>query len=119
MLPAEEDGLYRVSDGMRTAFAASGDLNPLEMADLRSTDQPMRALAESSGGGIYRLSDGGLPQIRRVRAGRDTAGSSWLGLKSNEDHIVTGVDQVPLLPAILLLLLGLGFTVTAWWREGR
>ena len=52
-------------------------------------------------------------------AGRDTAGSGWLGLKANEDHIVTGVDQVPLLPAILLLLLGLGFTITAWWREGR
>src|SRR5262245_7066193 len=118
-LPAEEDGLYRVTDGTRTAFAASGDLNPLEMTDLRSTEQPMQALAEASGGGIYRLSDGGLPQIRRVRAGRDTAGSGWLGLKANEDHIVTGVDQVPLLPAILLLLLGLGFTITAWWREGR
>jgi len=119
VLPAEEDGLYRVSDGKRTAFAASGDLNPLELADLRSTELPMRALADSSGGGIFRLSDGGLPQIRRVRAGRDTAGSGWLGLKSNEDHIVTGVDQVPLLPAIILLLLGLGLTVTAWWREGR
>ncbi|HEY7689488.1 MAG TPA: hypothetical protein VH835_12390 [Dongiaceae bacterium] len=119
VLPAEEDGLYRVSDSTRIAFAASGDLNPLEMADLRSTEQLMRPLAESSGGGIYRLSDGGLPQIRRVRAGRDTAGSGWLGLKANEDHIVTGVDQVPLLPAIILLLLGLGFTLTAWWREGR
>jgi hypothetical protein len=118
-LVAEEDGLYRVTDGTRTAFAASGDLNPVEMADLRSTDMPMRPLAQASGGGIFRLAEGGLPQIRRVRSDRDTAGSGWLGLKANEDHIVTGVDQVPLLPAILLLLLGLGMTVTAWWREGR
>jgi hypothetical protein len=118
-IAAEEDGLYRVTDGTRTAFAASGDLNPLELADLRSTDTAVSPLAEASGGGIFRLADGGLPQIRRVRADRDTAGSGWLGLKANEDHIVTGVDQVPLLPAILLLLLGLGMTVTAWWREGR
>ncbi len=118
-IPAEEDGLYRVTDGTRTAFAASGDLNPVEMADLRSTETVMEPLAEASGGGIYRLAEGGLPQIRRVRADRDTAGSSWLGLKANEDHIVTGVDQLPLLPAILLLMLGLGMTVTAWWREGR
>jgi hypothetical protein len=89
------------------------------MADLRSTETVMEPLAEASGGGIYRLAEGGLPQIRRVRADRDTAGSSWLGLKANEDHIVTGVDQLPLLPAILLLMLGLGMTVTAWWREGR
>ena len=118
-IPAEEDGLYRVTDGTRTAFAASGDLNPVEMADLRSSETAMEPLAEASGGGIYRLAEGGLPQIRRVRADRDTAGSSWLGLKANEDHIVTGVDQLPLLPAILLLMLGLGMTVTAWWREGR
>jgi len=91
----------------------------VEIADLRSTEAPMAPLAEASGGGIFRLADGGLPQIRRVRGNRDTAGSAWLGLKANEDHIVTGVDQVPLLPAILLLLLGLGMTVTAWWREGR
>jgi len=118
-IAAEEDGLYRVTDGTRTAFAASGDLNPVEMADLRSTETVMEPLAQASGGGIFRLAEGGLPQIRRVRADRDTAGSSWLGLKANEDHIVTGVDQLPLLPAILLLLLGLGMTVTAWWREGR
>ena len=118
-IAAEEDGLYRVSDGTRTAFAASGDLNPVEMADLRSTETVLEPLAQASGGGIFRLAESGLPQIRRVRADRDTAGSSWLGLKANEDHIVTGVDQVPLLPAILLLLLGLGMTVTAWWREGR
>jgi hypothetical protein len=118
VLPAEEDGLYRVGDGSRIAFAASGELNPLELADLRSTDAAMRPLAEVSGGGVFRLAEG-LPQIRRVRADRDTAGASWLGLKANEDHVVTGVDQVPLLPAILLLLLGLGLTATAWWREGR
>ncbi|MFM9844039.1 MAG: hypothetical protein ACKVOI_13825 [Dongiaceae bacterium] len=118
-IPAEEDGLYRVSDGTRTAFAASGDLNPVEMADLRSTETVLEPLAEASDGGIFRLAEGGLPQIRRVRADRDTAGSGWLGLKANEDHIVTGVDQLPLLPAILLLLLGLGMTVAAWWRESR
>ncbi|MCI0430483.1 MAG: hypothetical protein L0210_08090, partial [Rhodospirillales bacterium] len=38
-MPADEIGLYRVDDDPLTAFAASGALNPLELADVRSTPE--------------------------------------------------------------------------------
>jgi hypothetical protein len=116
---AEENGLYKVSDGERTAFAAAGALNSREYADLRSTDALAKPLVEASGGGIIRIADGALPQVRRVRPGRDAAGSNWIGLRSNEDYVVTGVDATPLLPVWLLLILLLGTALLGWRREGR
>ena len=59
------------------------------------------------------------PDIRLVRPGRDTAGRGWIGLRHNADYVVTGVERLPLLPAALVLLLGLGAAMLAWWREGR
>jgi hypothetical protein len=79
----------------------------------------MQPIVDASHGEIVRLADSGVPEIRKVRAGRDTAGRGWIGLRSNEDYVVTGVDQVPLLPPLLVMLLGLGAVLAAWYREGR
>jgi hypothetical protein len=118
-VPALESGLYRVSDGTRLAFAASGELNPLELADLRSTADLIKPIADGTGGGIRRLSDGGVPDIRQVRVGRDTSGRGWIGLRANNDYVVTGVDQISLLPAFAVLLLIMAGAMLAWHREGR
>jgi hypothetical protein len=118
-MAAPESGLYRVSDGAHRAFAASGDLNPIELTDLRSTGDRLRPIVEATDGGIARLASDGLPDIRRVKPGRDAAGRGWIGLRANEDYVVAGVDQAPLLPAMVILLLGLGATMLAWRREGR
>ncbi|HET6224511.1 MAG TPA: hypothetical protein VFE11_20210, partial [Dongiaceae bacterium] len=90
-VPAPEGGLYRVSDGTHRAFAASGDLNPLEMGDLHSTAEKLEPIIDATKGGAYRLATDGLPDVRKVRAGRDTAGRGWIGLRSNEDYVVAGV----------------------------
>jgi hypothetical protein len=72
---------------------------------------------------VYWLVDGraeaGLPELRRVRPDRRAAGDTWLGLRANGDYRVTGVQQVPLLPALLMLILALGGLLLAWHREGR
>ena len=117
-LPVSQMGLYRVSDGTRTALAAAGPLNPIEFADVRATPDKLQPTVGASGGGIFWIADG-VPDVRRVAAGRATAGHGWLGLKENEDYVVAGFSETPLLPGIAALLLAVGTLIAAWRREGR
>jgi hypothetical protein len=118
-LAATETGLYRLSDGDHLAFAASGPLNPLEIADLRSTAEKMQPLLDASGGKAFRIANGYMPEIRKVEAGRAVGGSNWIGLLGSQDYVVTGISQMSLMPALGGLLLGLGALLLAWRREGR
>jgi hypothetical protein len=115
---AEETGIYRVSDGELVAVAAVGRVNPPELADLRTTSAPLDALVAASGGGVEWLVDG-MPGLRRVRPGHNSAGSGWVGLRANGQYTVDRVADMPILPAGLALLLALGGLVWAWRREGR
>jgi hypothetical protein len=117
-LAVSEPGLYRLSSGSLNAVAAVGELNPKEYADLRTTEAVLKPVAEATGGGLAWLADGE-PSLRRVKPGRDAAGRGWLGLVANNDYLVTGVEQVPLMPAILVLALALGVLMFAWRREGH
>lgn len=119
MLPAPTPGVWQVNDGRRTAFAAAGAANPPEIADLRATVARLRALARKTGGSVRFLGEAGLPALRTVEPGRAAAGGSWIGLRRNHDHIVTGVAALPLLPPWLALPLLGGVAVLAWRREGR
>jgi hypothetical protein len=112
-------GLYRVSDGSHTALAAAGPLNPVEFADVRTTDEKLGPLAKASGGGVFWAGDGQIPEIRRVSPGRAAAGHSWLGVRENGDYVVTGFSETPLLPAVAALLLAIALLLAAWRREGR
>ncbi|MEJ0028248.1 MAG: hypothetical protein WDN01_19660 [Rhizomicrobium sp.] len=115
---ADELGLYRLTDGTLTAVAAAGPLNPKEVADMRATQAILSPIADASGGSVHWLSDG-VPDVRRVGAGGNAAGSNWIGLRANGAYRVTSVEQQPLLPAWLALLLLLGTLLIAWRVEGR
>jgi hypothetical protein len=117
-LTVSQMGLYRVSDGLRTALAAAGPLNPIEFADVRATPDKLAPIVSASGGGVFWIADG-IPQIRRVAAGRVTAGNGWLGLRENDDYTVAGFTETPLLPGIAALFLAIGALIAAWRREGR
>jgi hypothetical protein len=117
-LAVSQIGLYRVSDGTRTALAAAGPLNPIEFADVRATPEKLAPLVEASGGGVFWIADG-VPEIRRVASGRATAGHGWLGLRENADYVVAGFSETPLMPGIAALLLAIGTLIAAWRREGR
>ena len=118
VLPIDEPGLYRISDGVRTVLAAAGALNPLEFKDLRATATVLTPLAEATGGGVHWIVDG-VPEVRRVQRGRDTAGSGWIGFRQNHAFVVSGVSQVSLLPGLLLVAVLLAMLMGAWWRESR
>ena len=49
----------------------------------------------------------------------DRAGNGWFGLVRNQDFVVTGIDQAPLLPPWVALLIATSLLLAAWRREGR
>jgi hypothetical protein len=115
---ADELGLYRLTDGTLTTVAAAGPLNPKEVADMRATERVLAPIAAVSGGSVHWLADG-IPYVRRVGASGNAAGSNWMGLRANGTYRVTSIEQQPLLPAWLALLLLLGTLLLAWQIEGR
>ena len=118
-LAVSQMGLYRIGDGSRTALAAAGPLNPVEYADVRTTSEKLGPTAQASGGGVFWVGEGAMPELRRVSSGRAAAGHGWLGLRRNGDYIVTGFSEMPLFPAVAALLLAIGLLIAAWRREGR
>ena len=86
--------------------------------DLASAE-PMAPLVSATGGGVQVYQESGWPTLRRVSATSERSGRGWFGLKQNQDYVVTGIDQSPLVPAWVALLLSLGAVLLAWKREGR
>ncbi len=120
---ADEVGLHRLDDGTLSAVAAVGNANTRELQDVRTTEAVLTPIADTTGGGIFWVAnDTGaidLPRVRMTATGRRMAGSSWLGLKSNDAYVVKSLRSVPLFSTLLGLaavLFLLGFT---WFREGR
>ena len=124
-VPVAGDGLLRLrtqtADGRTLyALAARGEARPPERDAVRTDPEPTRALAEASGGGRAVLGPQvRLPSLRRVAAGRRSAGEDWLGLPRRDASRVTSIAASPLLPRWAWLLLTLGGVVAAWWAEGR
>ena len=119
VIDVDKPGLYRFDDGTLRTVAAVGNPDPLEFSDVRATDLKLKPLVEASGGTSMWLADNADPDIRSVRPGRAAGGSDWIGLRRNEGYTVAGINQLPLLPGILVALAFLMAIGSAWWREGR
>ena len=115
--PAAEPGVYQVSDGARITYVAATVGNPREIADLRATATVLQPAARASGGSTHFIA-GGLPDLRRTEPERVASGASWVGLPRRNDHVVTGLDAMPLLPSWAALPLLLALVVVAWRQEG-
>jgi len=119
VIDVDKPGLYRFDDGTLRTVAAVGNPDPLEFSDVRATEAKLKPLVEASGGGLMWLQDNPDPELRSVRPGRAAGGSDWIGLRRNEGYTVAGINQLPLLPGILVALAFLMAIGSAWWREGR
>lgn len=119
VVEAAEAGLYEVTDGELSTFAAVRPIGSTELADMRASPEPLGPLVEESGGAVRWLVDDPEPDLRLVSGRRSLDGRGWLGIRKNERFLVTGADQIALLPALLALLLLVGTLGAAWYREGR
>ena len=63
---ANELGLWRATDGKLTALVNVGPANPREFAEVTSTTEVLRALANATGGDARRLADGNTLDVPRV-----------------------------------------------------
>ncbi|MCA8930961.1 MAG: hypothetical protein KDA49_00740, partial [Rhodospirillaceae bacterium] len=113
-----QPGIYQVTDGERQALAVVGDLSSPEFTQVHATAERLAQVVAASGGGTVWLEDG-VPDLRRVHPGRDTAGADWLGLVDRQNYQVTGARQTPLLPPWVAVLLILPPLILAWRAEGR
>ena len=118
-IPADAIGLYKVSDGVKTAFTVIGSIDTPELRDVLTTEKRLEPVVTATGGSVAWLSDGDALDIRRVDADGPTGGHGWMGLRRNGQYTVRGVNETPLLPAALLLILLGGTLGFAWFREGR
>ena len=121
-LPITESGIWRITDGTRTTYAAPEQENTRELADLRATATRVAEIAKKTGGGIFWLGDSTshmhVPSPRLVTSGA-LHGADWLGFAQRDAHLVVGRTPIPLLPAPLAMGLALMLLFAAWWREGR
>jgi uncharacterized membrane protein len=119
-MPAAAPGVWSVSDGARTAYAASFTANPVEVADMRATATLLAPQVKATGGSTHWLEgqSQGAPALRRTEPNREASGTGWIGLQRRHDHVVTGIAASPLLPSWLALPLILGLALMAWRREG-
>ncbi|MCH4093706.1 MAG: VWA domain-containing protein [Acetobacter peroxydans] len=121
-LPATENGIWQISDGTHTTYAAPVQADPAEFATLRATASRLENIASQTGGGVFWLGDS--PDSLRVPSARvtrssDLHGADWLAFPARGAHTVIGRTAAPLLPTWVYLLLALPLILGAWWREGR
>jgi hypothetical protein len=119
---ARRQGLHRVIDGDKVAFANVGPANPREFREVTSTEEDLRSVVEQTGGSVRRLEQSGrysIPRIVDVRGGTRFAGSDFIGLKPAEAYVVKGAGLTPLALGLIGLALLLGSAILTWLREGR
>ena len=117
----EELGLFKVTDGTRSAFASVGPANPREFQDVLSTSERLTAIADLSRGSVRRVADG--PQDARVPAlltrsdGARFAGSDFIALRDTKSETVLGMSLWPLLQGVWGVLVMLGALIALWISE--
>ncbi len=103
-MPAGGPGVWRVSAGGRTAYAAASDEDPAEQEDLAATSRRFAPLVHRSSGRIVWLARAPEP--------------GWTGLyRPRHARLVTGERDIRLPPAIPGAILGLLLVAAGWWRE--
>jgi hypothetical protein len=103
-VPATMPGVWQVTAGGQTAFAAAGTDDPLEYQDLAATDAKLKlAITASRGSTIWLATQPTKPLASLIRP--------------RHARQITGSRETPLAPPIPTCLILLCVLAFAWWRE--
>jgi len=121
---AAEDGLYRLREGDQTALVSAGAADSKEFQDVISDTERLRPIADATGGSVRRIGTDALgavhlPTVVSVSHSSPASGADFVGLRSSNSYVVTGLSIWPL----FLGLAGLAFLApllaAAWFFEAR
>ncbi|MFH1159155.1 MAG: hypothetical protein V1721_09815 [Pseudomonadota bacterium] len=116
---ADRNGIYRFSNGGKTAFAVVGTAAGEEFSDVRTTEDRLKPVADQTKGAMIWYSETPRFSFRGMRPGNGSfGGRDWIGLKRNSAYSVGSVESAPLVPNWLSLLVILGGLLAVWGREG-
>lgn len=118
-LPEQTGRIWTIRQDELSTTVALPDTNPLEDQDLRSTATGLASLVAHSGGAVFWLGTGNVPEIRQIAEGHTLHGKGWAGLPLHQTALSTGNTSTAFLPGWLLLILILAMMGLGWWREGR
>jgi hypothetical protein len=115
-------GLYRAEDGEHVALVNVGHENPLEMQDVVSTTEKLRAIAEATGGTARRIGAGpgepiSLPRVVALNPSPSYGGSDYIGIKRTGSSELIGARSTSLASGFFGLALLLGMAILAWVSE--
>ena len=111
-------GIYKFKSEDLERAALVGAYNPPELEAVVTTDEKVRELVKATAGSVSWLSKGE-PAIRAMPPNSDFSGYGWIGLRKNNDYIVTGLTTKSLLSEFWLLVILGGVLALTWWRESR
>lgn len=116
---AGENGIYRFTNGKKTAYAVVGTAASAEFSDVHTTDERLKPLVEASGGGMIWYEEQPRFSVKSLSAHqKHFGGDDWLGVKENDAYHVQKIESAPLLPNWLLLIVISGCLIGFWTVEG-
>jgi hypothetical protein len=119
---ADELGLWRATDGKLTALTNLGPANPREFAEVTSTTDVLKDIANATGGSARRIESNNtanVPRVVPVHSSTTYRGDDWIGLKMRDASVVRGIGVLPIFAGVIGLLLLIGSLALTWAREGR
>ncbi len=112
------NGLYRFSNGRKSAFAIVGTGVSREFSDVRTTEKKLAPLVEKTHGAMIWYDEQPRFSLRSVGASAGSfGGADWIGVKRNGAYVVEAVQGAALFPNVFLLLAVLGGLLGVWARE--
>jgi len=118
-LDVPEIGLYRITDGDKSAVAAIGPSAPKEFEETIAAPDHVQPALDAGHGGVLRIEDTPDFDLRSVRPGRPAAGRGWIGITPREVYLTDDIRITALLPAWLFLVVAAALILSAWLAEGR